>query len=264
MATYPQSVTYTRTFVLVQSLDHIAGLTGATPTVRLTKAGVGTSIAGGVVSEVDAAFAPGLYKIALTTTDTNTIGDLAFAITATNADPNNFVDQIVTATPSFPTNFSSLAIDGTGRVTVGSNADKSGYSLAQAFPTNFASLAIDASGRMDLGKVLGTASAGAAGYMGLDWAAIRAATSTVNLSGTTISTTQAVASVSGTVAANATQWGGAAVGSVVPGSEFTRAGTAQGGGASTITLDAGAPSVNNLYQNRWCRSCREPARGSRR
>jgi hypothetical protein len=46
--------------------------------------------------------------------------------------------------------------------------------------------------------VVTTASA-TAGYAGLDWGKVTSATSTVNLSGTTISTTQAVASVSGSV-----------------------------------------------------------------
>lgn len=58
--------------------------------------------------------------------------------------------------------------------------DKTGFSLSQAFPTNFSLLAIDASGRIDLGKVKGTASAGQAGYMALDWAAIANASTATN------------------------------------------------------------------------------------
>ena len=45
----------------------------------------------------------------------------------------------------------------TGAVTVGTNNDKTGYTLTQAFPTNFSSLSIDGSGRVDIGKTLGTA-----------------------------------------------------------------------------------------------------------
>jgi hypothetical protein len=44
-----------------------------------------------------------------------------------------------------------------------------------------------------------TSASATAGYSGVDWGKITAATSTVNLSGTTISTSQAVASVSGAV-----------------------------------------------------------------
>lgn len=43
-----------------------------------------------------------------------------------------------------------------GAVTVGTNNDKTAYSLSQAFPTNFSSLSIDGSGRVDVGKFGGT------------------------------------------------------------------------------------------------------------
>lgn len=49
-------------------------------------------------------------------------------------------------TQAFPTNFSSLAITVGGAVTAGTVSDKTGYSLTQTFPTNFASLAITAGG----------------------------------------------------------------------------------------------------------------------
>jgi len=57
------------------------------------------------------------------------------------------------------------------------------------------------------------------------------------------------ATVSGTVNADVVQWGGTAVGAIPPDAIFLRSGTAQGGGAGTITLDAGASATNNLYQN---------------
>jgi len=52
-------------------------------------------------------------------------------------------------TQSFPANFATLSIDGSGRVTVGSNADKTGYALTQAFPSNFSALSIDPSGQIN-------------------------------------------------------------------------------------------------------------------
>lgn len=61
------------------------------------------------------------------------------------------------ASSAVPTNFSSMAITAGGAVTVGTNNDKTGYSLTQAFPSNFSSMAIDGSGRVDLGKWIGTA-----------------------------------------------------------------------------------------------------------
>jgi hypothetical protein len=56
-----------------------------------------------------------------------------------------------------------------------------------------------------------TSASATAGYSGVDWGKVIQATSTVNLSGTTISTTQQVASVSGRVTANTDQWGGVTV-----------------------------------------------------
>jgi hypothetical protein len=75
---------------MVQSADHITGLTGASPAVTLSKAGAAFGAAGGSVTEISS----GWYKIALTTTDTNTLGDLAFHVTAASGDPTDFVDQV--------------------------------------------------------------------------------------------------------------------------------------------------------------------------
>lgn len=48
---------------------------------------------------------------------------------------------------------------------------------------------------------------------------------------------------------NVVNWGATAVGSVPPDTTFLRSGTAQGGGATSITLDAGASATDNLYDN---------------
>lgn len=90
MALLKQSTAYTRMFLLVQTADHITGLTGASPTVTLSKAGGAFAAAGGTVTEVSS----GWYKIALTTTDTNTLGELAFHVTAASGDPTDFADQV--------------------------------------------------------------------------------------------------------------------------------------------------------------------------
>lgn len=92
MALLPLSTAYTRLFLIVQSADHITGLTGAAPTVTISKAGAAFGAAGGAVSELTS----GWYKIVLTTTDTNTAGDLAFHCVATvgSGDPTDFVDQV--------------------------------------------------------------------------------------------------------------------------------------------------------------------------
>lgn len=117
MATLKQSTTYTRTFMMIATSDHISGLTGATVAVKLSKAGGTGAAAGGTVTEVDATNNPGLYKIALTTTDTGTVGDLAFHCTATSADPTDFIDQVQAQI------FTDLTLS-SGRVAITSNVQK--------------------------------------------------------------------------------------------------------------------------------------------
>ena len=56
-------------------------------------------------------------------------------------------------TQTFPTNFASLSITGGGAVTAGTVTDKTGYSLSQAFPTNFSSLVISGTGRVTVGAM---------------------------------------------------------------------------------------------------------------
>src|SRR5712691_10967111 len=90
MATLKQSTTYTRMFKMIDSADHFSKKTGLTCTVNISKAGDSFAAAGATITEV----ANGWYKAALTTTDTNTLGDLAYYITATGADDTDFVDQV--------------------------------------------------------------------------------------------------------------------------------------------------------------------------
>lgn len=114
MAFYKQSTAYTRTFKMIDSADHLSKKTGLTCTVNLSKAGAAFAAAGGAVSEV----ANGWYKVALSTTDTNTLGDLSFYITASGADDTDFVDQVVArdlADLCFPTTSGrSLDVTATG------------------------------------------------------------------------------------------------------------------------------------------------------
>lgn len=124
-------------FLLVSSTDHLSGLTGATASVNLSKAGGTFAAAAGTVTEV----ANGWYKVALTSADTGTIGDLAYHITATGADATDFADQVTVnilgdtlpvnvvdwngaTVGSLPTNFSSLAIDTSGNVSITDNIKK--------------------------------------------------------------------------------------------------------------------------------------------
>ncbi len=90
MAAYPQSVSYVRTFKMIDSADHFSKKTGLTPTVNISKNGGAFGAAAGVVAEI----ANGWYKVTLSTADTDTQGDLDFYITATGADDTDFVDQV--------------------------------------------------------------------------------------------------------------------------------------------------------------------------
>ncbi len=68
-----QSTTaYHIVFLMVQSADHVTGLTGAAPTVTLSKNAGAFGAAAGAVTEI----ANGWYKLAANATDNNTLGAL--------------------------------------------------------------------------------------------------------------------------------------------------------------------------------------------
>lgn len=70
-------------FFLVATSDHISALTGASPTVTLSKNGAAFASPSGTVTEI----ANGWYKVAGNATDTATLGPLALHATAASADP---------------------------------------------------------------------------------------------------------------------------------------------------------------------------------
>lgn len=241
MANYKQSTAYTRTFIMVQTADHISGLTGATVAVKISKAGAAGAAAGGTVTEVDATNNPGLYKIVLTTTDTNTLGDLSFHCTATSGDPTDFIDQITAnilgdTLPANATQINGVAttsvttINANQGTTQPLNFTGTGASaLVKSDMIDIASAAV-ATGTAQIGvNVVSYASGQAplqptvagrtldisvAGNAGLDWANIDAPTTAQGLTGTTISATQVVASVSGAVASVTGNVGGNVTGSI--------------------------------------------------
>lgn len=69
-------------FRLVSSSDHVTPLTGVTPTVTLSKNGGVFASPSGAVTEIGSGF----YKVAANATDSNTLGMLALAATASGAD----------------------------------------------------------------------------------------------------------------------------------------------------------------------------------
>lgn len=70
-------------FFMVASSDHISALTGASPTVTLSKNGAAFASPSGAVTEI----ANGWYKVAGNATDTATLGPLALHATAASGDP---------------------------------------------------------------------------------------------------------------------------------------------------------------------------------
>ena len=69
-------------FLLIQSADHITPLTGATPTVTISKDGGSFNAAVGAIAEAG----NGWYKLEANATDRDTLGDFVLHVTAALAD----------------------------------------------------------------------------------------------------------------------------------------------------------------------------------
>lgn len=183
-------------FLLVQSSDHITGLTGASPTVTISKNGAAAVTPSGAISQVDATGMPGWYQVAGNATDTNTVGPIILHATAASADPSDtVVAQVIDPGVAL---FGSNVVNWLGTVVA--------TPLTAGVPDinlkNIAGAAV-ATGTAQLGvnivNIAGSASAGAAGFVGVDWAQVTNKTSVVALTNTTISSSQVVASVTGAV-----------------------------------------------------------------
>jgi hypothetical protein len=94
------SASYPLVFLLVSSSDHISPLTGATPTVTLSKNGAAFAAPSGLVSEIGS----GWYKVAGNGTDTGTLGPLLLHATATGADPSDCLFPVVAYNPQSASN----------------------------------------------------------------------------------------------------------------------------------------------------------------
>ncbi len=87
-----QSTTaYKIPFFMTQSADHVTGLTGASPTVTLSKNGGAFGAAAGAVTEISS----GWYAVAGNSTDNNTLGPLALHATAASGDPTDTLHEVV-------------------------------------------------------------------------------------------------------------------------------------------------------------------------
>jgi hypothetical protein len=86
-----QNSTPTILILLVSSTDDKTAITGATPTITLSKNGGAFAAATNSAVEISAGF----YRLALTATETNTVGPLAVIATATGADVWRDIAQVV-------------------------------------------------------------------------------------------------------------------------------------------------------------------------
>jgi len=83
-------------FMMVDDTDHIAGKTGLTPSVTISKNGATFAAPAGAISEVG----NGWYQVAANATDSNTLGVLVLHATATTADPTDVQYEIVGYDPT--------------------------------------------------------------------------------------------------------------------------------------------------------------------
>src|SRR5689334_13844484 len=89
------------TVLMIDSADHITGKTGLSAglTIYLTKAAGTPAVITPTVTELDATNVKGLYKLAFTTTHTNTLGEFQLHITGSGADPTDIAHQVVAELP---------------------------------------------------------------------------------------------------------------------------------------------------------------------
>jgi len=90
---------------LTDSTDHVTGLTGATLTISLSKNGA----AFGAITPVVTERGDGWYSLAMTTSHTDTLGDLVLHITAASADPIDLREQVFALLPGDSVAVASIA-----------------------------------------------------------------------------------------------------------------------------------------------------------
>jgi hypothetical protein len=100
-------------FLIVGSSDHITGLTGATPTVTISKNGAAFASPAGAVTEIG----NGWYKVAGNATDNATLGPLILNATATSGDPTSDQYPVVAYNPQDAVHLGLTALPNTACTT---------------------------------------------------------------------------------------------------------------------------------------------------
>lgn len=172
---------------MTDSADHVSGKTGLTLTITASKDGGAFASISPTVTELS----NGWYKLALTTSHTNTVGDLALHITATGADPTDVVWEVESADQ-----YSALTGDAYARL--GAPASASVSSDIAAVKAQTAAIEIDTG--TDIPATLSTIAA----YIDTEVAAIKAKTDNLPASpaavGSAMTLTSAYDFARGTVA----------------------------------------------------------------
>lgn len=101
------------TILMIDSADHITGKTGLSAglTIYAAKAAGTPATITPTVTELDATNVKGIYKLALTTTHTNTLGELQLHITATGADPADLKWQVTSVLPGDAVGIADALLD---------------------------------------------------------------------------------------------------------------------------------------------------------
>lgn len=132
MRIFTQSTARNVMVLMVQSADHVTGATGLTLSISLSKDGGAFSVIAPTVTERS----NGWYSIALTTSHTDTLGDLALQITASGADPSSVLGQVIAANLNDAVDLGLSNLDAT----------ISSRMATFTLPTNFSSMEISAGG----------------------------------------------------------------------------------------------------------------------
>jgi len=159
------------------------------------KTSIGTAVAASAVASVTAGVTLAANALNAASVNADT-GLIVRASTATASGAATLtLDASASATDGFYVDDWLVITSGTG---VGQSNRISGYvgstkvaTVSPAWvttPSATSKFSILPAARVDVDAILGTASAGAAGYMGPDWGHVNAPTTTVGLSGTTVGT----------------------------------------------------------------------------
>jgi hypothetical protein len=130
MSLLKQSTDRDKMVFMTDSTDHVTGKTSLTLTITASKNGAAFASISPTVTERG----NGWYALALTSSHTDTLGDIALHVTATGADPTDVVWQVIAGLPG-----ESVTIQtgtGTGQLNISSGVVESNLKQIDGLATN--------------------------------------------------------------------------------------------------------------------------------